>query len=107
MPTLDHLRIDMQEIHARTQSWQKVGDCYGINKALARLIANGYEPGRKARKILGLPAYAEVIVISGEELPAGAQVISASFCRACGRPFISNHPRRKKCFICGPYRKRP
>ena len=107
MPTLEQLCREMQNKHTEVHSWQKVGDCYGINKATARLVANGYEPGKKVRRLLGLPeeARVNVVVIYGE-VPPGAQVISAQLCIACRRAFIPNHPRRKRCFICSPFRRR-
>jgi hypothetical protein len=46
---------------------------------------------------------AVVVIIGGGSVPPGAQVISAQVC-ACGQWFISNHPRRQKCFICSPYK---
>lgn len=69
---------------------------------MARLIANGYIPGAHIRRKLNLPAYAQVIAIA-EEIPEGTLVLKATLC-PCGQYFISNHPRRKKCFQCSPYR---
>ena len=67
MRTLEQIRTDLQEIHAKTKSWEQAGKRYGINKAMARLIAGGYKPGAKIRKVLELP----------EMLPAPA-------CPRCG-----------------------
>jgi hypothetical protein len=33
----------------------------------------------------------------------GSQSLGSLIC-SCGQPFISNHPRRRKCFICSKYR---
>jgi hypothetical protein len=55
------------------------------------------------RKVLGLSEHKNVTVIFGE-VPDGTQVIQAQLCE-CGQFFISNHPRRSKCFICSPYKK--
>lgn len=79
------------------------GEAFGVNKAMARLLANGYNPGKKIRQILNLPDVAEVVVVFGV-VPNGTQAIKADQC-PCGQWFISNHPRRKKCFKCSPYRK--
>lgn len=70
-------------------------------------ISQGNEPhDPKIRAAIGLPVpNAVVVIIGGGSIPPGCQVISASMCE-CGQPFISNHPARKKCFICSPYRKR-
>jgi hypothetical protein len=100
--TLEQLAALLWESHALTNSWRKTGAPYGLSGAMARLIALGYEPGRKVRAALGLRPVITVIQM-GAEIPDGAQVISASLC-SCGRWFIGNHPRRTKCFICSPFR---
>lgn len=41
-------------------------------------------------------------IMMDEPIPAGTQVITATRCE-CGRWYISNHPARKRCFICRPY----
>lgn len=46
-----------------------------------------------------------VVIIGDGTVPPGAQVISATMC-ACGQYFISNHPRRHKCFICSPFKRK-
>lgn len=104
MITLEHLRVEINQKYAQNQSWQKTCESYGINKAMARMIALGYQPGKKIRKVLDLPEIAQVIALAGS-VPNGTQVIMASRCE-CGQYFVSNHPRRQKCFICSPYRKR-
>lgn len=77
-----------------------------ISHAVIQRLLEGMEPhDPKIREALGLPARAATVyVIGGGEIPEGAQVVSASMCE-CGQPFISNHPARRKCFICSPYRK--
>ncbi|MDI6770108.1 MAG: hypothetical protein QMD04_10605 [Anaerolineales bacterium] len=102
--TLDTLRQNLQNDYSSLSSWRRVGKIYGITAAMARLIAHGYSPGRRVRSQLGLPQLSTVIKITGGEVPNGSQVIGASCC-ACGQWFISNHPRRRKCFICSPYRR--
>jgi hypothetical protein len=82
-------------------SWEAIGCKYGINRAMARLLGNGYIPGRKIRKALGLPFTSAVIVIGDGEVPDGSQAIQAIRCN-CGQWFISNHPLRTHCFICRP-----
>ncbi len=77
----------------------------GISIASIDRIYHGQEPGPKVRAALGLPQIGTVIVIGGGSIPAGAQVVRAELCK-CGEWFISNHPRRKKCFVCSPFRRR-
>lgn len=57
---LGTLRRELRKLHKETQSWRKTGARYGINPAMARLLVNGYEPGQKIRKQLGLPEYRSV-----------------------------------------------
>lgn len=76
--------------HANHESWAKIGKDYKIHAPTVRLIANGYEPGNKVRKKLGLPPML---------------LVKAMEC-SCGEYFISNHPRRIHCFICRPFRTR-
>lgn len=56
------------------------------------------------KRHFGIPAQSNVVVVEGV-VPAGSQAISAQQC-PCGQYFISNHPRRKRCFVCSPYRRR-
>jgi hypothetical protein len=102
--TLEQLSSDLRQRHKIEQSWRKAAAPYGIFPSMARLIAMGYEPGRKIRERLGLQPAATVVVVYGE-VPDGAQVLQAQQC-PCGQFFISNHPRRTKCFVCSPYRRR-
>ncbi len=76
-----------------------------VTHATIQRILDGIEPTTpEVRSALGLPVYRTVIVIGGGTIPEGAQVISAEKCE-CGLFFISNHPARKKCFICSPFRR--
>jgi hypothetical protein len=51
---LEQLRTNMALYYSSVKSWQKTGEKFGVNKAMARLIVNGYNPGKKVRKQLGL-----------------------------------------------------
>ncbi len=104
MRTLGQICLDLQERHALSQSWRVAGDAYGLNPAMARMIAYGYSPGKKIRGLLGLPAESSVVVMAGE-VPAGSQAVAALQCE-CGQWFIANHPRRRRCFVCSPYKGR-
>ncbi len=104
MPQITELAALMRNEYITMQSWDKVADRHHITKPLAwRIAKKGYEPRRYAiRKLLDLPQYANVIPI-GDQIPDGTQAHSAQQCK-CGQWFISNHPRRVRCFICSPYR---
>jgi hypothetical protein len=66
--------------------------------------ANGVFPRNKIKRFeFGLPFQSTVIVIGGGDIPDGAQVIRALQCH-CGQWFVPNHPLRRQCFICGPFR---
>lgn len=70
---------------------------------LCRIAKGGYEPQKtEMRQRLGLPPISSVTPVEGE-IPGGSLSIGARQCE-CGRWFISNSPRRNKCFICSPYR---
>lgn len=107
--TWDEALRDVRSLYDQKRSLRRIAkeDYRGeITHATVQRILEGAEPkDPKIRAAIGLPAYQQVVAVTGEAIPTGAQVISASYCKVCGRPFISNHPRRRKCFICGPYRK--
>jgi hypothetical protein len=41
--------------HAKVASWRKVAEPYKIHPNMARMIANGYDPGNRIREKLRLP----------------------------------------------------
>lgn len=76
------------------------------NPRLAQMIANGYEPrNSRTRTRLGLAPHFAVVLVGEGAIPDGSQAIRALQCQ-CGQWFISNHPRRKHCFLCHPFRQR-
>lgn len=87
--------------------WRKIAlldDYRGIPPGtLCTFAKTGYAPPRHRAK-LGLPVSARVVSV-GIAIPDNTLALSASRCE-CGRWFIPNHPRRKSCFICSPYRRR-
>jgi hypothetical protein len=104
MMTLDVLRLEIKNKRFVGQmTWQNIAEGYGINRAMARLIALGYEPGKKVRNALNLSPSATVIVFGEGDVPDGSQTIRAIQC-ACGQWFIPNHPARTHCFLCRPAR---
>jgi hypothetical protein len=88
-------------------SWRRIAqtvpEYIGLSIGSLDRIAHGIEPGSKVRRQLGLPPTMTVAVMGGEITP-GAQAIGESLC-PCGQTYISNHPRRKHCFACRPFRK--
>jgi hypothetical protein len=104
MMTLDVLRLEIKNKRFTSQmTWQEIAKDYGINRAMARLIALGYQPGKKMRNVLKLSPSATVVVFGEGQVPDGSQTIRALRC-ACGQWFIPNHPARKHCFLCHPSR---
>lgn len=88
--------------------WRKVGAQYGVSGALVyRVVMTDYEPkDPEIRHRLGAPVLGLVQCMVDEVLPPGTQVMGSACCARCGRPFVPNHPLRKKCYICAPYRGR-
>ena len=91
--------------HVQGKTWRQIAEPYDLKPNMARLIANGHEPGNKIRKMLNLPPKARVISVNGDILD-GSLVLGSMICLKCGQQFVSNHPRRQKCFICSPFRSR-
>ena len=56
-PNMHYIRTMLIYIHNETKSWRQAGDYYGISGSMARMIANGYEPGKRIRKLLGVTRY--------------------------------------------------
>ena len=88
-------------------SWNALSRSYDVSVGLLYNIAkHGYNPGTKrVRDKLGLSTMVGIVTLNGN-VPDNTLVLGAQRCIKCGRPFISNHPRRRKCYICSPYRGR-
>jgi hypothetical protein len=109
-PAFDYSNIQAYQTmfivkHQKGNSWRKIAVQHGLHPNMARLIANGHEPGNRIREKLKLPPIAEVVSLN-EGFKDGSQVIGAVECCVCGQWFVSNHPKRKRCFICTPFRSR-
>lgn len=105
----DTLRERLNALHDTSGlSWRKIAaldEFAGISAGTLCSIANGWEPaGAELRHALGLPATVPVIPVNGAVIPPRTQVHHADECVDCARPFVSNHPRRQRCFICSPFR---
>ena len=102
--SLHTISTDMQKQHKNGISWVSIGKQYNIFPSMARMIAMGYNPGKKIRCRLGLPPMSTVIIVTGT-IPDGTQSLGALLC-PCGRWFIPNTGKRKRCFVCTPFRRR-
>lgn len=86
-------------LHRRGVSWKQIGVLYAIDQATAWRVAAGRLPhSKQALLALGLPP----------RIDADTQHLEVSSCvnRECRKPFISNHPQRRRCFECSPPRRR-
>ena len=101
----DLLRQDL----ASLGSLRKVAAKWQVNiRYVSEWIKKDHEPtSNQVRAKFGLtPIITNAIVLMmGDPLPPGVQVYSASLCKLCGSPYISNHPSRTKCFICSPFKR--
>jgi hypothetical protein len=90
-------------------TWERVAEEFwpGLNRAIPWKIAyTNYVPTDPILRMkLGLRQISTVIPIE-ETIPNGTIALKASVCHRCDQYFISNHPRRRKCFICSPFRGR-
>ena len=76
-----------------------------VSVALVYRIATepGYEPKEpEIRDVLGLDQESAVTFVDGKPRPRSS-ALDVKRC-ACGRYFVSNHPRRRRCFSCSPFR---
>ena len=74
--SLGQLCIDLRQRHESTKSWRDTAEPYGIFPSMARMLANGYEPGYKIRKKLNLPT-----------------VVPVEVCPDCGKAPLAKHHR--------------
>lgn len=99
------LRDDLRSKIDEKETYANLEKQYGVNRFyLWKIIHNpDYTPPVNVLRTLGIGVVSQVVVVFGE-VPPGAQVIAAQIC-TCGQWFVSNHPARKRCFICSPFRK--
>ncbi len=102
------LRASLHSLHDELDSWQAVADRLGFkSKATPWRVANqGWLPKDPASlQKLGLPALVGVQFVPGSTIESGALIGEGSRSCECGVEFISNHPRRRRCFYCSPIRR--
>lgn len=103
----DIIREQILELHGtRGLSYRAIarnGHFGNVPAGTLCAIANGYPIPKRWHEDLGLEIVANVVVMHGK-VSNGAQSIGETICSRCGKAFISNHPRRSKCFTCSPYR---
>lgn len=86
-------------------SWRTVGAALGVSHGTAARIGSGWEPREAGlRRVLGLPAWRVRVEVVGGVVPEGSQVVGAVACGSCGRWYVSNHPKRRRCYACSPVR---
>ena len=105
-PSLKQLKQYLAELHEK-YSYPKIAKAYNTNPAVIwRIVNSDYEPKKpETCHNFGLPTSATVIPISGEVAP-GSYAVASKICIKCGKPFIPNSPKREKCQVCVPPRKR-
>ena len=100
MITLEQLCLEIQNKYLGGYTWQNIAEDYGINRAMARLIALGYQPKNKIRTILGLPP---VCPVCYHRLPVPPRIIKfdpvqmeavIAFLRSHEKPTIRVYTRR-------------
>lgn len=106
--TFADVKVHIKALYDQKHSLRRIAnEDYGgrISHAVIQRVLDNFEP-RDAhnRDALGLPAYQFVVVVTGGVIPPGAQVVSAEVCE-CGQWYIPNHPARKHCYICRPYKR--
>ena len=88
-------------------SWRQIAkvDPYsGIPPGtLATMLKDSYIPN-KWRSQLGLDVDTPITPI-GKVAPR-SQALESLVCVVCARPFIPNHPRRRKCYLCSPTQRK-
>lgn len=103
----DTLLAALKDLRTLGHSYQRIGDAFGVNKTTIWKIINERRPpvDHEIRRRLGLSPSSDVILLEGEHLN-GATLLAhhIKICPECGQPYIPNHPKRNKCFICSPYR---
>lgn len=104
--TSDTPQERLKVLHGCGLSWREIAvmDAYrGIPPGSLSTYCKTGKIARKYRSRFGLPPIATVTVMLEGEIPEGTQVLNAVRCK-CGRWYATNHPARRKCFICSPSR---
>ena len=112
---IERLIAEIQDKRDAGESYHSIGQYYGVNKGIIWAILNSdYEPqDNSTRRRLGLPVSPTVNFFKQDEWEwvrvgmkqVQLQALSVRECE-CGQYFIPNAPKRRKCFICTPYRSR-
>lgn len=63
----------------------------------------GYVPPDHVLAKWNIKTFVSVQIVGGQVVE-GAELISVVGKCNCGQAYISNHPKRKRCFTCSPYR---
>jgi hypothetical protein len=93
----------LEENRVKKRSLRDLAKEFGVSYGVIQRALDGRFPKRFDLRVrMGLPEISEVLTVNGN-VPYRSQTLGAQRC-ACGQHFISNHPRRKRCFICSPFR---
>lgn len=98
------LRDEIRTRIGQKTTYAKLEEIYDVNRYYLWKIIHDpdYVPPLKVLMRLGIEIVVNIVVVFGE-VPAGAQAVNGRYCE-CGQPFIPNHPARKRCFLCSPYK---
>jgi transposase len=94
----ERIQDRMQAMRARGMSWSAVAKILGVSKGAAWRMARGIEPANtKARHAFGLPP----------KVGPRTQYQQVRYCKEhrCRKAFVPNHPQRRRCFECSPFRR--
>lgn len=95
--TLEQVRERLNTDHDRLGNWDAVSMLYELHTGTVWNIAHGHDPADpEVRHKLGLPPI--IGSDTGYRPPQTCEV------DGCYNVFVSNHPKRRKCFECSPYR---
>lgn len=95
--TLEGIRDDVERRRGSSEGYRQIGSSYGVSGGLIWHIERGHNPtDPEIRATLGLSP-----PLGPETQHRGVFYCSEA---TCSIPFIPNHPRRRKCFECSPFR---
>lgn len=86
--------------------WQEIAETepfLGIPLGTLNDIYRGRPVPKRWRAQLGYTEETTVMVVEGQ-LVEGSLVPGSQRC-GCGRWYVANHPRRRRCYVCSPIRR--
>lgn len=108
----ERLRAALNAAHKKLGNWRAVAALPEYSDPEPAIpfgtlagIAGGRRVPQKWRRRLRVPEEGTVTVLQGEAVD-GAVALRLQAC-SCGVWYVSNHPRRRRCFSCSPYGGKP